>query len=136
MNTCEMYLVCCIFLPANWMLCTPKLVEIFKYHLQWFFTKPSHGGFSNFFHWVPMQEIGIVCWVWKCLKSATKKRSFGARDSGNDFGRFSVSFFEGRISYIRAACNYPTRNANLKSRISDIWLQSVLFLVSQILCRS
>ena len=34
------------------------------------------------------------------------------RDSGNDFGRFSVSFFEGRISYIRASCNYPTRNAN------------------------
>ena len=57
------------------------------------------------------------------------------RDSGNDFGRFSVSFFEGRISYIRAACNYPTRNANFKSRISDIRLQSISFLVSQILCR-
>ena len=34
------------------------------------------------------------------------------RNSGNDFGRFPVSFFEGRISYIWAACNYPTRNAN------------------------
>ena len=45
-----------------------------------------------------------------------------ARDSGNDFGRFSVSFFEGRISYIRAACNYPTRNANFKSRISDMFI--------------
>ena len=42
--------------------------------------------------------------------------------------------FEGRISYIRAACNYHTRNANFKSRISDIQLQSVSFLVSQILC--
>ena len=41
-----------------------------------------------------------------------------ARDSGNDFGRFSVSF-----SYIQVACNYPTRNANFKSRISDIWLK-------------
>ena len=39
------------------------------------------------------------------------------RHSGNDFGRFSVSFFEGRISYIRAACNYPTRNANLKRSV-------------------
>ena len=29
-----------------------------------------------------------------------------SRDSGNDFGRFSVSFFEGRISYIRAAYRY------------------------------
>ena len=56
------------------------------------------------------------------------------RDSGNDFGHFSVSFFEGRISYIRAACNYPTRNANFKSWISDIRLQSVSFLVFQILC--
>ena len=42
------------------------------------------------------------------------------RDSGNDFGRFSVSFFEGRISYIWAACKYPTRNVNFQSRISDI----------------
>ena len=40
----------------------------------------------------------------------------GGRDSGNDFGCFLVS-------YIRAACNYPTRNANLKSCISDIRLQ-------------
>ena len=49
------------------------------------------------------------------------------RDSGNNFGLFSVSFFEGRISYIRAACNYPTRNVNFKSWISDIWLQSVSY---------
>ena len=27
------------------------------------FTKPSNEGFGNFFHWVPMQEIGIVCRV-------------------------------------------------------------------------
>ena len=47
-------------------------------------------------------------------------------------GRFSFSFFEGRISYIRASCNYPTRNAHSKTRISDIRLQSVSFLVSQI----
>ena len=26
---------------------------------------------------------------------------FGGRDSGNDFGRFLVSFFEGRIPYIK-----------------------------------
>ena len=42
------------------------------------------------------------------------------RDSGNNFGRFSVPFLEGRVSDIRAACIYPTRNANFKSRISDI----------------
>ena len=41
------------------------------------------------------------------------------RDSGNDFRLFSVSFFEGRISYIRAVCNYPTRNAIFKSWITD-----------------
>ena len=29
-----------------------------------------------------------------------------SRDSGNDFGRFSVPFPEGRISDIRVACNY------------------------------
>ena len=34
------------------------------------------------------------------------------RDSGNDFGRFSVLFFEGRISY-------PIRNYNLEC-ISDL----------------
>ena len=33
----------------------------------------------------------------------------GARDSGNDFVRFSVPFLEGLISDISAACNYPTR---------------------------
>ena len=49
------------------------------------------------------------------------------RDSGNDFVRFSVPFLEGRISNIRAACNYPTRNTNLKSRISDIRLKSIGF---------
>ena len=32
-----------------------------------------------------------------------------SRDSGNDFGRFSVSFFEGRISYIRAVYIRPKR---------------------------
>ena len=52
----------------------------------------------------------------------------GSRDSGNDFGRFLVPFPEGRISDIRVACNYPTRNANFKSQISDIRLKSVLFL--------
>ena len=52
------------------------------------------------------------------------------RDSGNDFVCFSVPFLEGRISDIRAARNYPTRNANFKSLISDIQLKSVLFLVS------
>ena len=43
------------------------------------------------------------------------------RENGNDIGCFSVSFLEGRISNIHAACNYPTRNANLKvgSRTSD-----------------
>ena len=46
-----------------------------------------------------------------------------SRDSGNDFGRFSVSFIEGRILNIWAACNYPTRNANFKSWISDIRLK-------------
>ena len=28
------------------------------------------------------------------------------RDSGNDFGRFSVTFLEGQITYIRAMCNF------------------------------
>ena len=34
--------------------------------------------------------------------------------------------FEGRISYIRAACNYHTRNVNFESRISDIRLQIIV----------
>ena len=34
------------------------------------------------------------------------------RDSGNDFDCFLVPLLEGRISNIRAACIYPTRNAN------------------------
>ena len=38
-------------------------------------------------------------------------------------------FFEGRISYIRGACNYPTINANFESQFSDIRLKSVSFLV-------
>ena len=58
------------------------------------------------------------------------------RDSGNDFGRFSVLFLEGRILDIHAACNYPTRNTNFKSRISDILLKSIWFLVSHFFCRS
>ena len=60
----------------------------------------------------------------------------GHRDSGYDFVHFQVPFLEGRISDICAACDYPTRNANFKSRISDIPLKSVSFLVSQFLCRS
>ena len=59
----------------------------------------------------------------------------GTRDSGNDFVRFSVPFLEGRISNIRTGCNYPTRNANFKSWISDFWFKSVLFLVSHYKCR-
>ena len=50
------------------------------------------------------------------------------RDSGNDFGRYSVPFLDCRISDIRAACNYPTRYANFKSWISDIPLKSVSFI--------
>ena len=41
-----------------------------------------------------------------------------------------MRFFEGWISHILAACNYPTRNANFKSRFSDNWLKLVSFLVS------
>ena len=59
-----------------------------------------------------------------------------SRDSGNNFVHFSVPFLEGRISDICAACNYPTRNAIFKSRISDIRLKSVSFLVFHFLCRS
>ena len=44
-------------------------------------------------------------------------------------------FLRGRVSYIRDACNYRNRTANFKSWISVICLQSVSFLVSQILCR-
>ena len=58
------------------------------------------------------------------------------RDSGNDFVHFSVPFLEGRILDIRAACNYPTRNANFKNRISDFRLKLVSFLVSHFLCHS
>ena len=59
-----------------------------------------------------------------------------SRDIGNNFGPFSVPFPEDRISYIRAACNYSTRNANFKRRFSDIRLKSVSFLVSQFVCLS
>ena len=59
---------------------------------------------------------------------------FVVRDSGNNFGRFLVSFFEGWILYIWATFNYPMRIANFESQILDIQLQSVFFLVSQILC--
>ena len=38
----------------------------------------------------------------------------GGRGSGNHFGHFSISFFEGQISYIRAACNYPTGTQTFK----------------------
>ena len=55
------------------------------------------------------------------------------RDSGNDFGRFSVPFLEGRISDICAACNFPTRYANLKSQILDIRLKFI-HLAFYILC--
>ena len=62
--------------------------------------------------------------------------ALAGRDSGNNFGRFSVPFLEGWISYIRAAYNYPTRYINFQSRFLDIRLKSVSFLVSQFLCRS
>ena len=65
-----------------------------------------------------------------------RSKSPGGRVSGNDFGRYLVPFLEGRISDIRAAYNYPTRNANFKSRISDIRLKSVSFLVSYFSCHS
>ena len=50
--------------------------------------------------------------------------------------RFCFLRVGSRISDIRAACNYATRNANFKSRISDIRLKLVSFLVSHFLCRS
>ena len=81
-----------------------KIEQVFTWS-----AKFSWGGFLIF----PGGEI---------LKSTQKAPE--SRGSGNDFGRFSVSFFEGRISYIRAACNYPIRNANFKSWISDIQLLS------------
>ena len=52
------------------------------------------------------------------------------RVSGNNFDCFSFLFLEGWISVIQVSCNYPNRNANFKSRFSDIWLKSVLFLIS------
>ena len=66
---------------------------------------------------------GIFNFSWGEILKSTQKAP-ESRGSGNDFGRFSISFFEGRISYIRAACNYPIRNANFKSWISDIQLLS------------
>ena len=67
------------------------------------------------------EKAFFCCWLAAC------------RDSGNDFGHFSVPFFSGRISDIRAACNYPTRNANFKSWFLYIRIKSVLFLGSHYL---
>ena len=44
-----------------------------KYPLQWFFYKPG-AGFDNFFHWVPMQEIGAESE--NLMKNAMKKKVF------------------------------------------------------------
>ena len=60
----------------------------------------------------------------------------GGRESGKDFVRFSVPFLEGRISDVRAAFNYPTRNTNFKSWIQDIRLKSVSFFISHFLFHS
>ena len=68
------------------------------------------------------QIVAMQGWLKNIPLKNLMVRALWGRDIGNDFGRFSVSFFEGRISYIRAACNYPTSNANFKSWISDIRL--------------
>ena len=67
--------VCVFWTTRNPSLRKGQRVPI-KYPLQWFFTNPSHGGFGNFFHWVPMQEIGIVCRVWKCYEKSHEKKPF------------------------------------------------------------
>ena len=48
------------------------------------------------------------------------KAAPAGRDSGNDFGRFSVPFFEGRISDICGACVYVTSFSNISYCINLI----------------
>ena len=58
------------------------------------------------------------------------------RDSVNDFDGFLFPSREGRISDIRAACNYPIRNANFKSCFLDKRPKSGSFLDYHFLCHS
>ena len=68
-----------------------------------------------------------ICWIVLLALNLSKTVT---RDSGNDFDWFSFPFLESWILDTWAACNYPTRNANFKSRFSDIRLKMVSFLVS------
>ena len=90
----------------------------FALRTAYFFITSAHSTMSAILPSLTVKNKNEV----KMIKKITRFEAPESRGSGNNFGRFSVSFFEGCILYILAGCNYPTRERKSKkvcSRISD-----------------